>query len=105
VNAAEVYVCDLDGTLLRPDGTLSAFSRDGLNRLLEAEVSLTVASARGTPGMRSLLSGVGFRLPVIELNGAFVSELDSGRHLVSNVLSKGESCTAVEIILETATTL
>jgi 5-amino-6-(5-phospho-D-ribitylamino)uracil phosphatase len=101
VDTAEVYVCDLDGTLLRSDGTLSAFSRDGLSRLLEAGVGLTVASARGTPGMRSLLSGVGIRLPVIELNGAFVSEIDSGRHLVSSVLSKGESCAAVEIILGT----
>lgn len=96
-----VYVCDLDGTLLRSDGTLSPFSKAGLNRLLEAGVRLTVASARGTPGMRSLLSGVGIRLPVIELNGAFVSEIDSGRHLVSNVLTEAESCAAVETILET----
>jgi 5-amino-6-(5-phospho-D-ribitylamino)uracil phosphatase len=101
MDMAEVYVCDLDGTLLRSDGTLSAFSRDGLNLLLEAGVSLTVASARGTPGMRSLLAGVGIRLPVIELNGAFVSEIHSGRHLVSNVLAEGESRAAVEILLET----
>lgn len=101
MDPAEVYVCDLDGTLLRADGTLSASSRDGLNRLLDAGVNLTVASARGTPGMRSLLSGVGIRLPVIELNGAFVSEIDSGRHLVSNVLAAGEACAAVETILET----
>lgn len=96
-----VYVCDLDGTLLRSDGTLSAFSRRGLNRLLEAGVSLTVASARGTPGMRSLLSGVRLRLPVIELNGAFVSEIESGHHLVSNVLSRADACAAVGAILET----
>ncbi|MGC1851866.1 MAG: HAD hydrolase family protein [Solirubrobacterales bacterium] len=96
-----IYVCDLDGTLLRSDGTLSDFSRRGLNRLLKAGVTLTVASARGTPGMRSLLAGVGIRLPVIELNGAFVSEFESGRHLVSNLLSRAEACAAVEIIAET----
>ena len=96
-----VYVCDLDGTLLRSDGTLSDFSRQGLNRLLRAGVNLTVASARGTPGMRSLLSGVEIRLPVIELNGAFVSEIDSGRHLVSNFLPSAEACAAVEVILAT----
>jgi Cof subfamily protein (haloacid dehalogenase superfamily) len=96
-----VYVCDLDGTLLRSDGTLSEFSREGLNRLLENGVSLTVASARGTPGMRSLLSGVAIRLPVIELNGAFVSEMESGRHLVSTLLADGEACAAIEAIVET----
>ncbi len=100
MDTTEVYVCDLDGTLLRSDGTLSGFSRDGLNRLLGAGVRLTIASARGTPGMRSLLSGVGIRLPVIELNGAFVSEIDSGRHLVCNVLTAGKSCAAVEIMLD-----
>jgi hydroxymethylpyrimidine pyrophosphatase-like HAD family hydrolase len=51
--------------------------------------------------MRSLLSGVGMQLPVIELNGAFVSEIESGRHLVSNVLTEAEACVAVDAILET----
>jgi Cof subfamily protein (haloacid dehalogenase superfamily) len=101
MDQAAVYVCDLDGTLLGSDGTLSAFSQRGLNRLLKAGVRLTVASARGTPGMRSLLCGVNLRLPVIELNGAFVSEIDSGRHLVSNVLARAGACSAVEVLLET----
>ncbi len=96
-----IYVCDLDGTLLRSDGTLSDFAKNDLCRLLGAGVRLTVASARGTPGMRALLAGVPLTLPVIELNGAFVSELDSGRHLVSNTLSRREAYAAVGAILET----
>lgn len=95
-----IYVCDLDGTLLRPDATLSSFARDGLNSLLDHGVELTIASARGTPGMRSLLAGVRLRLPVIELNGAFVSELGSGRHLVGNVLCCQAASAAVGVILE-----
>ncbi len=98
---APIHVCDLDGTLLRSDGTLGEYSRDGLCRLLEKGVRITVASARGTPGMRALLDGVPFELPVIELNGAFVSELESGRHLVSNTLAPAEACAAVGVILET----
>ena len=43
-----LYICDLDGTLLRSDATLSDFARDGLNRLIDAGARLTVASARGT---------------------------------------------------------
>jgi Cof subfamily protein (haloacid dehalogenase superfamily) len=101
VNVPSIYVCDLDGTLLRSDATLSPFAREGLNRLLEAGVHLTVASARGTTGMRALLEGVQLRLPVIELNGAFVSELDSGRHLASSVLSERDACAALEAILAT----
>jgi Cof subfamily protein (haloacid dehalogenase superfamily) len=96
-----LYVCDLDGTLLRSDATLSDFARDGINRLLDAGVHLTLASARGTAGMRALLDGVRLRLPVIELNGAFVSEMHSGRHVAGNVLSARDACAALEVILST----
>jgi 5-amino-6-(5-phospho-D-ribitylamino)uracil phosphatase len=101
VSAPPIYVCDLDGTLLRSDATLSDFTRAGLNQLIDAGIPLTVASARGTAGMRSLLTGVRLRLPVIELNGAFVSELDSGRHVVSNVLSSQDACAALKVVLTT----
>ncbi|MGA8744977.1 MAG: HAD hydrolase family protein [Solirubrobacterales bacterium] len=96
-----LYICDLDGTLLRSDATLSQFARDGLNLLIEAGAPLTVASARGTAGMRSVLAGVRLRLPVIELNGAFVSEPHSGRHLASSVLSARDACAALAVILST----
>jgi hydroxymethylpyrimidine pyrophosphatase-like HAD family hydrolase len=101
VNAPVIYVCDLDGTLLRSDATLSAFAADGLNRLIDSGVQLTVASARGTAGMRALLDSVRLSLPVIELYGAFVSELASGRHLAGNVLSAGDACAALAAILAT----
>jgi Cof subfamily protein (haloacid dehalogenase superfamily) len=101
VSESPLYICDLDGTLLRSDGTLSAFARDGLCQVLDAGIRLTVASARGAPAMRALLAGVPLEMPVIELNGAFVSELDSGRHLVSNTLTAPEACAAIEAILET----
>jgi len=100
---APLYICDLDGTLLRSDGALSEFARDGLNELLGAGARLTVASSRATPAMRALLAGVNLRLPVIEFNGAFVSELESGRHLASNILSKPAACGVVEAILATGT--
>lgn len=97
----DLYVCDLDGTLLGPDARLSEFARDGLNRLLDASVQLTLASSRRTVSMRALLAGVDLRLPVIELNGAFVSELESGRHLTSNLLPAPVAAIAVEAILAT----
>lgn len=96
-----IYVCDLDGTLLGSDGTLSEFSRAGLNRLLDAGVQLAVASARGVPAFRSKLAGVDLRLRAIELNGAFVSELESGRHLAASLLTEAEACAALGTILAT----
>lgn len=93
-----LYVCDLDGTLLGPDARLSKFARDGLNRLLGAGVWLTLASSRRTVSTRALFAGVELRLPVIEVNGAFVSELTSGRHLAANVLPPPFAAAAIHAL-------
>lgn len=97
----DLYVCDLDGTLLGPDARLSEFAGRGLNQLLNAGVQLTVASSRRTVSMRALLAGVKLTLPVIELNGAFVSELESGRHLTSNLLPAQVASAAVDAMVAT----
>ena len=46
----------------------------------------TVASARSVVSMRPLLEGLPLSLPVIELNGAFISDLRTGRHQVVNAI-------------------
>ena len=80
----KLYVSDLDGTLLRNDATLSDYSRDGLNAMIDSGLLFTVASACGVVSMRQLLAGLRLRLPVIEMNGALISHLDSGEHLTCN---------------------
>lgn len=81
-----LYVSDLDGTLLRSDGTLSPYSVRTLNRLIGEGLRFTVASARGCGPIRSALHGLRLSLPVINQNGAFVSDLASGRHLATRAL-------------------
>jgi hydroxymethylpyrimidine pyrophosphatase-like HAD family hydrolase len=93
-----LLVCDLDGTLLRSDTSLSDAARDGLNRLVAAGVALTVASARSTEAMRPLLPGVDLRLPVIEHNGAYISDLRTGEHLVANALDPAVADQAVGLL-------
>ena len=96
----EVVICDLDGTLLGPDARLSPFAKDGLNRLLGAGVRLTVATSRRTLSIRDRLAGVRIRLPVIEVNGAFVSELDSGRRLEARLLGPEAAAPTVAAMVE-----
>jgi 5-amino-6-(5-phospho-D-ribitylamino)uracil phosphatase len=78
------YVSDLDGTLLSNSATLSEFSRNELQRLLTEGVAFSVASARSVVTISSILQGVRLQLPVIEFNGAFISDLESGQHRVVN---------------------
>jgi hypothetical protein len=93
-----VCLCDLDGTLLRSDATLSNFSRNGLNRLVRAGVGVTVASGRSLQAMRALLDGVDLQLPVIGLNGALISDMLSGEHLLVKALGSSHACAALGML-------
>ncbi len=93
-----VYVTDLDGTLLANDARLSSRTRSGLSELLEDGLLLTVASARSVVAMQWILSGLRLPLPVVEFNGAFISDLDTGRHLVTNALDAKVAGGAYELI-------
>lgn len=55
-----------------------------LERLIDSGVAFTVASARAVVSMRRALSGLRLALPVISFNGAFVSDLHTGRHIIVN---------------------
>jgi hydroxymethylpyrimidine pyrophosphatase-like HAD family hydrolase len=95
-----LYVCDLDGTLLRSDATLSAYAAGTLDALIGEGARITVASARSVPAIRRLLDGVALRLPVIELDGGFLSDLATGRHLDQCLLSPAAAVRAVDLLAE-----
>ncbi|THA51691.1 HAD family hydrolase [Streptomyces sp. A1136] len=97
-----LHVLDLDGTLLRSDATLSPYARDGLNALLDAGTALTVASARSAVAIRELLAGVRLTLPVIELNGAFRTDLATGHHLAHATLGPAAATTALDALARLA---
>ena len=78
------YISDLDGTLLRSDASLSSYSKSCLNEMIADGLQFTVASARSVVSMRHILDGLEISLPIIEFNGAFISDLKTGYHEVIN---------------------
>lgn len=82
------YVSDLDGTLLNAEGRLSDTSRDLLGKMINDGLQFTVASARSVWSIAQMLEGLDITVPVIEFNGAFITEMKTGRHLVVNGLSE-----------------
>ena len=94
----QLFVCDLDGTLLRPDATLSPHAQRSLSAMLEAGLQFTIASARSTSSIQTKLRGIDLRLPVIELNGAFVSDPVTGRHLDAAPLEAAGAVAAVHAL-------
>lgn len=80
-----LVLCDLDGTLLRPDHRISAGNLAAVKALQAAGVHFTLASGRPPRAMRALADELGITLPIAGLNGAIVLDAD-GRELHSHPL-------------------
>lgn len=76
-----LYLTDLDGTLLQPDATLSAFARDGLNVLAGRGVFVGAATARTAATVGQILAGASFLSPAILMNGVCLYHLLEKRYL------------------------
>lgn len=83
----ELFVTDLDGTLLRSDTTLSDYSTDTLNRLMREGVLFTYATARSFVSASPLVRALELRCPAVIFNGVFVVDPKDGRHIIENVYS------------------
>lgn len=86
--APRLYISDLDGTLLGDDAKLSETSRRGLLGILAAGVPFTVASARSIVSIRHTLGDLPLALPVIEINGAFITDYATAHHQAVNDIGR-----------------
>ncbi|MHC4772809.1 MAG: Cof-type HAD-IIB family hydrolase [Planctomycetota bacterium] len=100
IDQKQLFVSDLDGTLLSSDGTLSEYSRKTLFQLLEAGVHFTVASARAWGEITPVLGDLPLSLPVIAINGAYLTDYKTGRHWVINSIENKFARTIYHRILD-----
>ena len=64
---------DLDGTLIGPDGSISAPNRRAIERAREAGIRVTVCTGRGFVECERFLSVIGQKDPVIVAGGSILS--------------------------------
>jgi len=69
---------DLDGTLLRSDGTLSDRTKAAVTRASAAGIEIVVVTARGPRTVREIAHELGIGGEAIVSNGAMVLDLGSG---------------------------
>lgn len=67
-----LYVSDLDGTLLRRDGTLSPFTIQTINQLTEQGMLFSYATARSPVTAGKITEKIMPQIPVIVYNGVFI---------------------------------
>lgn len=77
-----LYLSDLDGTLLRPDATISAFTAETLRCLVAEGMLFSYATARSWLTAGKVTGPLGkLHLPVIAHNGATIVDAADGRVL------------------------
>ena len=84
-----LFVSDVDGTLVDRKARLTPGTRDRLSALLRRGLPFTVASARSAASLRVMLKELPLTLPVIEFNGAFLTDLATGHRPFVRALAQG----------------
>jgi Cof subfamily protein (haloacid dehalogenase superfamily) len=79
LSAVRLAAIDLDGTLLRSDGTISPRMRAAARAAVAAGVEIVLVTARGPRTVGGIAAELGIRGEAICSNGAIVLDLDSGR--------------------------
>ena len=85
-----LYVSDLDGTLMRNDETISAYTVRTLNELAAEGLAFTYATARSVESARTITGELKLSLPVITRNGTVLADNNTGRHLEKALFTEEE---------------
>jgi len=86
----QLLVCDLDGTLLEPNGSISARTRSAVEAVREAGVRVAVATGRVPSGIASIVRELGLDGPQITMHGALVTAPVGGETVFSATLGPEE---------------
>ena len=68
----ELVLCDMDGTLLLPDHTLSPRTFEAVKSLQDAGIHFTLASGRPPKAMREIIKQLDIQLPFAGFNGGLL---------------------------------
>lgn len=93
--AYALVATDLDGTLLRPDGTVGPRSRAALARAASAGARHLIVTGRPVPGIRALLADLAYTGPVVCGQGTQLYDADARRLLRSVTLDRTSADTAL----------
>jgi Cof subfamily protein (haloacid dehalogenase superfamily) len=77
----KLLALDVDGTLLRRDGTVHPDDSDAIARVAAAGVTVTIATGRLYSGTRHVAQAVGVTGPVACVDGSHIVDLDGDRAL------------------------
>lgn len=82
-----LYISDLDGTLLDSTAKLSNYTKSNLQNLIKNGLNFSIATARTPATVVPILSDIDIRLPVVVMNGAAIYDIENNKYLKFNPIS------------------
>ncbi len=81
---SNLYVSDLDGTLLRSNEATSEYTNQVINSLVDKGMIFSYATARSFITAKKITKGMNAKIPLIVYNGAFVIDNVTEKILIAN---------------------
>lgn len=95
----ELFVSDLDGTLLNKNQVISEYSKEKLNKIINKGVNFAIATARSPATVAEILDGINIKTPVVLMNGVIIFDIENKKYIDVKEIGK-ESVKEVVKILE-----
>ncbi|MDP4093712.1 MAG: Cof-type HAD-IIB family hydrolase [Bacillota bacterium] len=100
----ELYISDLDGTLLNGDKEISEYTRNTLNTLIASGINFSVATARTAASTVKILAGLDINIPVVLMNGVIVYDIKKAEYLKVEALDESTAWNVAGILKENKVT-
>jgi hypothetical protein len=94
----KLLALDVDGTLLRRDGSIRGDDLDAIRRLQGAGVPVTLATGRLYSGTREVARRAGITGPVACVDGSHIVHTEGDEHLYSRTLAGADAATLRDIM-------
>lgn len=91
-----LYITDLDGTLLSPEGSISAKTAAILNSLTAEGICYTFATARSVYSAKPITSALDINVPCILMNGVSIYDLRTDGYLANQYIPVSASEKVIE---------
>ncbi|MCX7711291.1 MAG: Cof-type HAD-IIB family hydrolase [Clostridia bacterium] len=92
----ELYVSDLDGTLLNSRQEICLDSIKIINELIDEGLNFTIATARSWESVKDIVAPLNLKLPFILANGALIYDPIKGENIVANLIEPSMFDTVME---------
>ncbi|MDZ4992456.1 Cof-type HAD-IIB family hydrolase [Clostridium perfringens] len=94
----DLFVSDLDGTLLNKDQIISDYSKRELNRLINTGVNFAIATARSPATVSEILDGINIKTPVVLMNGVIIYDIENKKYIDVKEIDKGSVKEVIKIL-------